>query len=196
MSNSGVAAGGSGSSFLPSSYLGPTGSLGETVPRDLVLASNNSNAPATQVLHLSAIALPSATKVSNISFLASSTSNAITPTNWWFALYDNNRNQLAITADQLTAAWTGGTSKTLAIATTASGAATSFTTTYTGLHYLGFMMKAGTLVNLFSLFNIQPAASIAPIPGGASDTAQTTPPAFPHTATAPGGTTRYYGWVS
>lgn len=144
--------------------------------------SNVVATPTTGVLYMVGVALPLGYPVGHLSWISGSQA-AVTPTHWWFGLYDSARVQLAVTADQTSAAWAANTVKTLNVATTAAGAATSFITTYAGFHYLGFMMTAATLVTL-------PAAAIAqsslnslpPILCGVSSTALTTPPTFPTTA--------------
>lgn len=196
MSNSGVAPPSGGASFNPGILIAPTGTISETMSRDTVIAGGGSFTPPSGTLALAAIGLATATKISNISFTATGASSANTPGNWWFGLYDNNFHQLAVTANQLTAAWAASATKTLAIANIASGAATSFTTTYSGVYYIGFLMTAVTVVQLFVTGNQQALTSLPPIMGGSSDTTQTTPPAFPHTATTPGGTYKPYGYVS
>ncbi len=101
---------------------------------------------------------------------------AVTPTNWWFSLHDSTRKALARTADQLTAAWAANTAKSLAIAQTTAGTATSYTTTYTGLHYLGIMIKATTVCSIIAEGSIPDTlASISPGFGG-TDTGLSTPP--------------------
>ena len=184
MGSSGGSGGGSGTPLAqtPLLYLSPTGAIAETFPRPV--SGNIAAALTTQNLNLVPIQLAVNTKVSNITFSLNSTSLG-TPTNWWFGLYDNNRNQLALTADQLTAAWAAPSTKTLAIATVASGSASSFTTTYTGLHYVGIMLKA-TIVGSYDTLPGGNANlwGLAPKMAGTSDTTQTTPPSFPHQATA------------
>lgn len=151
----------------------------ETIPR---IAVNSGQTQTSGLLVLTAIWLTTGTVVSKIAF--ASNSAASVPSHWWFGLYDQSLAQLALTADQTTTAWPTNTLKTLNIATVASGAASSFTTTYTGLHYVGFMMTASVAVGLFAQASPgAPLLGFAPILCGGSDSAQTTPPAFPHTAT-------------
>jgi hypothetical protein len=71
----------------------------------------------------------------------------------------------------------------LEIATTSAGAAKSFTTTYTGLHYLGIMVAAGKAVP--SLTGVSASSQITglePIICGSSTEGLTTVPAFPFKA--------------
>ncbi|MFH9011240.1 right-handed parallel beta-helix repeat-containing protein [Streptomyces sp. NPDC017943] len=139
------------------------------------LRLGTSSTPTSGTLYLVPIWLPKGLVVSNITFISGST-GATTPTNWWFTLHDSTKKALARTADQLTAAWAGNTIKTLAIAQTTAGAATSYTTTYTGLHYLGVMVKATaspTLVSEGSMADV--VAQVAPGLGG-TDAGMSTPP--------------------
>jgi hypothetical protein len=176
----------------------PTNALYETFSRDLNFSSIA--IPTTTDLYLSAIALPTGLTIGHLHFV-SGPGAVNTPTNWWFALYDNNFNLLAITADQTSATWAINTDKSLAIATIASGSATSFTTTYTGLHYLGVMQKATTCVQIAG---IAPAANagvnaLAPVLAGISNTGLSVPQTFPTTATAltgAAGQLRFYGYVA
>jgi hypothetical protein len=163
-------------------YLGLTGLLGETLPRSGQM--NSPIQPTSGNLFLTALLLPAGAVIGHLATANSGTA-ASAPTHWWFGLYDNNLNQLAVTADQTSGAWAANTYKSLAVATIAAGASSTFTTTYTGLHYFGFMMTAGTVVNVLGV--IQNSTSLlgqTPVLSGVSDTSQTTPPAFPHAATA------------
>jgi hypothetical protein len=83
---------------------------------------------------------------------------------------------LARTADQTTAAWAANTIKTLAIAQATAGSASSYTTTYSGLHYLGVMIKASTNPSLISEGSM-PDVVASPSPGlGGTDAGLSTPP--------------------
>lgn len=158
-----------------------TGVLYETIPRS---DATSTVTPGTQTLWLVQINLHKGVSIGHITF-TNNASSAGTPTNWWFTLHNNLRVMLAQTADQLTAPWANSTPKSLAIAQIASGASATFVSTYTGPHYLGFMMKATTVVTLIGkgIFNGTPTNQ-APILIGSSSTGQTTPPAFPFTAGA------------
>jgi hypothetical protein len=88
-------------------------------------------------LSLEAIYLPAGTVVNNISFWSATTA-ANTPTNQLFGLFDQNRNLLQSTSNNTTTAWASNSLKTLALTS-------SYTTTYSGLHYLGIMVTATTV---------------------------------------------------
>lgn len=167
---------------LRAKYLCPSGALAETYPRSGSPIASAIFLTSGQ-LYLTAIALPAAAVISSVTFSSGSTA-ASSPTHWWYGLYDSNRVQLALTADQLTAAFPATTPKTLAIATVAAGSASTFTTTYEGLYYIGFMMAATSTCSLAGTAVSNQVGAISPALGGSSDGSQTTPPAFPHTATA------------
>lgn len=139
------------------------------------LRCGTTSTPTSGSLYLVPIWLPQGLVVSNISFVSGGTA-MVTPTNWWFTLHSRSRVALARTADQLTAAWAANTAKTVAIAQATAGAASSYTTTYGGLHYLGVMIKATTVPSLVSEGSVADVlASVSPGFGG-TDTGQTTPP--------------------
>jgi hypothetical protein len=133
---------------------------------------------------LVAIALPSNTTIGHIAFVGGSTGGTFT--HLWFGLYDSSFSQLAVTADTPVNWGSPAGVKSLAIATVAAGAATSFTTTYTGRHYLGVMQavsagSTGALIGHDTAAQAQ--VGMTPLICLTSDAGQTTPPAFPHTAT-------------
>lgn len=138
------------------------------------LRCGTASSPPSGTLILVPIWLPKGAVISNITFISGSTA-ATSPTNWWFTLHDKDRVALARTADQTTTAWAATTRKTLAIAQTTAGAATSYTTTYTGLHYLGVMIAAGTPPTLIGEGTMPVVHGDTPGLGSTS-TGQTTPP--------------------
>jgi len=128
--------------------------------------------------------LPQGFVVGNLVWGTDGTAGA-TLTHQWMGLYDSSYNQLAVTADKTNTAVPVATKFTWAIATIASGASSTFTTTYTGTYFLGIMITATTMPNMSSAFGtVNPFMSDTPA-FGFSDTGQTTPPTFPHTATTP-----------
>lgn len=163
----------------------PSGAKGETFSRmDVALGSAGVSLLTSATLAVAGIGLASGTVVSSITWVSGTTA-ANTPLNQWFALYDKNLVQLATTTDDTTTAWAASSAKTLNIATVASGAASTYTIPSTDLYYVGIMVKATTPPTLMGfLSNNAPITGIAPIVSGNSDTSQTTPPAFPHTATS------------
>lgn len=139
------------------------------------LRCGTSSTPTSGSLYLVPIWLPKGKVISNISFTSGGTA-AVTPTNWWFTLHDSSRVALARTADQTTTAWAANTTKTLAVAQTTAGSASTYTTLYSGLFYLGFMVAAGTVPSISGEGTL--AATLANTsPGfGPTNTGQTTPP--------------------
>lgn len=139
------------------------------------LRCGTASTPVSGALYLVPIWLPKGLVVSNITFVSGGTAGA-SLTNQWFTLHNSSRVAVARTADATTAAWAANTAKTLSIAQTTAGAATSFTTTYTGLHYLGVMVAATTVPNLVGEGSL-PAAVANSSPGfGPTNSGQTTPP--------------------
>jgi hypothetical protein len=166
---------------------------------DTRLAYGTASTYTSGQLVLVPIWLPAGIAVSQISFASGGTAGA-SLTNQWFMLLNSSRVALARTADATTAAWAANTVKTLAIAQTTAGAsATSYTTTYTGLHYLGLMIAGTTMPSLISQGNVIAVNLISPA-FGVANTGMTTPPTITSgafTATAPSGTGySYYGSVT
>lgn len=174
----------SGLSFGPEVSFRPAGWTSESYPRQLQITSATGQPVVSGTLQMQAIYLQAGTPVGHLPFNTTTTA-AVTPTHWWLGLYDNSLNQLAMTADQTTTALAANSQFSPAVATVAAGAATSFTTTYSGLYFIGIMIVAGTMPTLEGRGG---AANIVsrfqtPVLSGTSDTGQTTVPAFPHTAT-------------
>lgn len=158
--------------------LAPTGALGETFRRSQSHAIDT-NLLASRRLHFCAVYLPTGTLCTNITFVAGST-GAGTPTNQWFGLWDSSRVQLRLTADDTSTVWAADTAKTLALSST-------FTTTYSGLHYVSVMVKATTPPFLIcASWRNSVVTGLAPIIAGvdATNTSQDTPGNAPATAAA------------
>jgi hypothetical protein len=96
----------------------------------------------TQVILAVAIPLQAGDVITNLTFKSGATA-AGTPTNWWFALYDNSAtpNLLQQTADQTTTAWAANTAKQLALASVVA-------ITVSGIYYAAIMVKATTVPSL------------------------------------------------
>ena len=165
-----------------------SGALYETFDRDMCDEVNTSVLTSGR-LSLQAIWLPAGVTINSISFY-SATTQAGAPTNQLFGLYNNNRDLLRSSVNDTTAAWAANALKTLALTS-------AFTTTYSGLYYLGIMVTATTVPTLKGntaksggQLNAQ-----APSMGGTSNTGLTT--ALPATANAPAAvTTSFWGCVS
>jgi hypothetical protein len=121
-------------------YFKLVGATYETVPR---WSSRGADVQHTNGnIHSSAICLPAGLVISSISFVTGAT-GGLGMTNQFFCLQDNLNNQLAVTIDDGATAWPAVTAKTLPIGTTADndgtmGGPVTYTTTYTGLYYLGY----------------------------------------------------------
>ena len=155
--------------------LGITGTMAESMPRE-TCPEVNTTAPASGTLAMQLIYLKAGQLISNIT-IASATTAAGTPTNYFFALYDVNRNLLAQSANQTTTAWAANTVKTLAMTS-------AYRVTASGPYYIGYFMTATTVATLkggTARTGGQLAGS-APIIYGTSTTGLTT--ALPATAAA------------
>lgn len=157
-----------------------TGCKAETFPRKLIPEVNVSLL-STGRLSLEAIAIRSGELLTSISFWSATTA-AGTPTNQIFGLYDSSLNLLRATNNDTTTAWAANTRKTLNLTST-------FTTTYTGLYYLGIMVTATTVPTIkgYTAPTGGQIRAATPILGGTSNTGLTT--ALPNPANSPAGTT-------
>jgi len=166
------------------SFLSPVAGAYESFPR--IGSTGQAVAGwASGLLFLQAIVIPQGVVVGHLGLISGGTA-ANTPTHWWCGLYDNNRNQLAVSADQLATALPALTLTSVAVAQVAAGPATSFTTTYTGIHYFGIAMVATAVNNFVSGGSLPIVAQLAPTLSGTSDGGIVGgPPAFPHQAAVP-----------
>jgi parallel beta-helix repeat protein len=162
------------------------------------LRCGTESSPSSGWLYLCPIWLPKGLVVSSICFTSGNTA-ATSPTNYWFTLHNSSRVALARTADQTTTAWAANTTKTLAIAQTTAGAATSYTTTYTGLHYLGFMVAATTPPSIIGEGRLITGGTASPGLGATSSGLTTAPTVTSGAYTAgafAGSAILAYGYVS
>lgn len=165
-----------------------TGCKAETFQRRLVPEINTALL-STGRLSLEAIAIMQGELLTSISFWSATTA-AGTPTNQLFGLYDNNLNLLRSSNNDTTTAWAANTRKTLNLTST-------FTTTYSGLYYLGIMVTATTVPTIkgYTARTNGALNAAAPSMGGTSNTGLTT--ALPNPANAPGTvTTSAWGCVN
>lgn len=165
-----------------------TGALYETVDRDLCDEVNTA-ALSSGRLSLQAIYLPAGTTINSISFWSATTALA-TGTNQLFGLYDQNLNLLRSSVNDTSIAWAANSRKTLSLTS-------AFTTTYSGLYYLGIMVAATTVPTLKGNTAKTGGQLNAGTPsmGGTSTTGLTT--ALPATAASLGTvTTSIWGCVS
>ena len=112
-----------------------TNAIAETVPGGAGFGATSGG--GTGVAHLHGIYLPRGTTITTITFV-SGVNAAVTPTNQWFALCNDARTVLRVTANDTTTAWNASTAKPLNLTST-------YTTTYSGLHYLACCVTAGTV---------------------------------------------------
>jgi hypothetical protein len=162
--------------------------------------ATNASVLVSGTLFLCAVWLPAGLPVGHISFTTGGT-GASTPSHCWYGLWDQNRRQLCLTADQTTTAWAAGTERYLAIASTAYAAAgTTFITPYTGLYYVGICVVASTVPTLYGVGAATVLQIKTPALCGLSTSTLTTPPAYSSTAataiSAGAGTAVPYAYVS
>lgn len=165
-----------------------SGALYETFDRDLCDEVNTSLLSSGR-LSLQAIWLPAGVTINSISFWSATTAGA-TLTNQLFGLYDSSLNLLRSSSNDTSTAWAANSKKTLSLTS-------AFTTTYSGIHYLGIMVAATTVPTIKGNTAKTNGAlnAAAPSMGGTSTTGLTT--ALPATAAAPGTvTTSFWGCVS
>lgn len=154
---------------------------------DRYSAANGTATPTSGTMRLSGIWLPAGIVVTSISFLSIGALTAGTSPHLWVALYDSSCNLLRQSADDTSPTWAANTLKTFSLAST-------FTTTYTGLHYVGLLVaqSGGTMVTLAGT-GVGNAAlvNLDPVMAGNSNTGLTT--TAPDPASAPGtGLTNLY----
>lgn len=100
---------------------------------------------ATGVMFNQAIWLPEGAVITSLCTRSGGVA-AVTPTHWWFALYDGQATPALIgqTADQTTTAWAATTTKDLAL----TGGPFTITAAQAGWGYWSIMMTAATIVQL------------------------------------------------
>lgn len=117
---------------------------GRTVRSNMPQISHQAGASglASGTLRATPIALYAGDVINYLTF-RTDTQAAVSPTAWWFALYDDAATPalLAQTADQTTTAWAASTTMTKQLLST-------ITITRTGLYYATAMMAAATPVNI------------------------------------------------
>lgn len=140
--------------------------------------AGNLAALTTQVMLSTALYLEAGDPVTNLTFVSGATA-AGTPTNWFFALYDDSATPalLAQSADQLTAAWAANTAVTLALASVQR-------ITRTGIYYAAVMVKATTVPTLAGAAAVENAVAAGALIAGQKVLAQTSGAALTTTAPA------------
>lgn len=143
---------------------GPTGTLAESIPRNVCAEANNVMGTTGQVA-MQLIWLRAGTVVTNIS-ICSATTALGTPTHYAIGLCSIGGAVLATSADQTSTAWTANTLKTFAMTT-------PYVVPTTGQYYIAIGVVAGTMPTLKG----QTAKTDGTLSG-------TVPPVFGDSATA------------
>lgn len=134
---------------------------------------------ATGVTYMAALWLPAGLTMSNINFIVG-TSSTVTQTHAWAGLADNTGKVLAVTADRTSTVFTA--SATTPITMTFTG---SFTTAYTGIHYILFSCStSGTMPALVGIPTPNASVAAAAVQAGSGPT-QAAPPSLGATLTPP-----------
>jgi len=164
-----VTAGGLGTvNMMTSAWTMPAAAQAETYPRIL---ATSAQALTSGTLTVCAIALPQYMTLTSITMCTKGTAKT-GGTHGWYVLLDSGRVVRMVTADQTDAATTWGATNTAYTFST-----NSYTTTYTGLYYLGVMVAATSPPNIVTCGGgTSGVAGASPILAGTSSTGQTTPP--------------------
>lgn len=172
--------------YLPivSAPYGVSGTKAESIPRNQ--AGINIAAVTSGTMVMQAIWLPAGVTINNLIAHSGTTASA-TQSNRWMALYDQNRALLRQSSDSLTTVLAANTLWTAPI--------TSYTTTYSGIYYIGILTAATTANSLTGVTAAANAAfkGQAPILTGTSTASLTT--TAPATAAAITATANSY-WVA
>jgi hypothetical protein len=181
--NAALAAYNAAGSALP---IGPSGVVGESIPRSLA-AGSVTIATVSGTIYMDAVYLPANTVVNNVNEVTGTTASSNDVTINWGALCDNTRKVLAVSANATAQLTPAGFVDTLALTS-------AFTTTYSGLYYIAFTVGATTTQP--TLYGVTAAgtglAVIVPILCGTSSTAGTsTPPTAGTVLGAITGTTNH-----
>lgn len=163
-------------------YAGTTGALASTYNRATQASSAAGTAQTSGTLYLYAVWLPKGITVSSLTFWAGTTAGA-SNTHTWAGLYSSGtRTNLAISADDTTAAWTASTSRTFAMTT-------PWQTSVAAMNYVGLCLVGGTIPTIESITGLLTAGSRAATPRPdivTTLTGQTTP-----VTTTPGVSTTF-----
>jgi hypothetical protein len=142
----------------------------ETLPRSQAVGSQVLG--TTNTLFVMGVGLPQYLTVSTMTMVTKATA-AGTLTHGWYVLLDSSLVVRAVTADQTSSTWTA-TQTAYALNFTAA-----YTTTYTGLYYIGINVSAGTLPAMVTgQATASALAALAPVLCGSVSTGYSaTPPA-------------------
>jgi hypothetical protein len=164
-------------------YLAPATGVAQSIDRP-VASESVTIATVSGTIYMSALYIPNNTVINNFNVVTGSTASSNDVTINWAALTNASRVMLAVSANATAQLTPAGFVNTLAVANVAAGAATSFTTTYSGLYYMAYTVGATTTQP--TVCGVTSAGTevnkIAPILCGTSSTSATaTPPTFPTT---------------
>ncbi len=170
-------------------YLAPSGATAETIPRSLI--GGGSAAMTSGTLYVMGIGLHQNITVSNITFATKGTAET-GGSHCWYVLLDSGLVVRSVTADQTGATFLASTNTHYTIASS------SYTTTYSGLYYVGICVVASGMPQMAVGGAIpNDVASITPAVCGASSTGLTTPPTVSTTMGAiTGGNYAFYAYTS
>ena len=129
-----------------------SGAIAETIPAGAGYGATTGG--GSGVAHLHGIYLPKGVTITTISFVSGANA-ASGPTNQWFALCDSSRTVLRVTSNDTTTAWGTSTVKSLNLTST-------YTTTYSGLHYLACCVTTTTTQPSFRGANAGTFTGVAP----------------------------------
>ncbi len=147
--------------------INPTSVITQTWPSWAGTTSTTNLTSGT--VYLAAVWLDKGTVVTSIRWCSSSQA-LVTGTHQIFGLYDSSLNRLAISTDDTSTAW--GTSATKTLSLTPG----TFTTTYTGLHYIAVLVTASTCPNLFCTNSFATVLGNPALFGPTASTGQTSLP--------------------
>ena len=151
----------------------PTDVVRENVPgRETGLA--NVGPLSSGRLHMELVWYDAGEVVTSITWATNTTSGSGL-TNRWSALFDINRNQLAISADDTSATWSGEQTFTMTAA---------YTIPTSGFYYHGLCVVGSTVPTLRGFATLAGATDEVPIAAGSSSTGLTNPASCPSTAGA------------
>lgn len=154
---------------------GLSGALASTYDRGQGPLNGNRAELSTGRISVYRVFLPKGITINTITFFSATTALSV-GANQWFGLFNNTFGKLAVTADDTSTAWAANTAKTLTI----SG---GFVTTYSGLHFLGCMVKATTVPTLQGIpTSGDPLVGTVKV-GGVADSSLTNPASCPSTLT-------------
>lgn len=161
--------------YIPPHWCRPAGAVRQSLDRAGAHA-NLSGCLSTGRLYMQGVYYAKGEIVSNLVWMSATTALS-SGSNQWSALFDADRNKLAISADATSGAWAANTAKTFALSA-------SYTIPSSGLYYHGLCVVASTVPTLAGQSTLAGIQGIAPILSGYADTGLTNPASCPTTAAA------------